>query len=122
EPEVRIAVDLERMGRAGVTLGQIEGAVKGENATIPGGAVDVGLRKFNLQTSGSYESLDEVAQTIVASRNGHVVRLRDVADVAWGAAEELHLGRFNGRRAIWITASAKDRVDVFAVRNGIYAR
>ena len=122
EPEVRIAVDLERMARAGVALGQIESAVKGENATIPGGAVDVGLRKFNLKTSGSYESLDEVAQTIVASRNGRVVRLRDVADVAWGAAEELHLGRFNGKRAIWITASAKDRVDVFAVRNGIYAR
>jgi predicted outer membrane repeat protein len=76
------------------------------------------LRKFNLKTSGSYDSLDEVAQTIVASRNGRVVRLRDVADVAWGTAEELHLGRFNGKRAIWVTANAKDRVDVFAVRNG----
>jgi multidrug efflux pump subunit AcrB len=122
EPEVRIAIDLERMGRAGVTLGQIEAAIKGENATIPGGTVDVGLRKFNLKTSGSYDSLDEVAQTIVSSRGGRVVRLRDVAEVSWGAAEELHLGRFNGQRAIWITANAKDRVDVFAVRNGIYAR
>lgn len=122
EPEVRIAVDLERMGQAGVTLGQIEAAVKGDNATIPGGAVDLGLRKFNLKTSGSYDSLDEVAQTIVASRNGRVVRLRDVAEVGWAAAEELHLGRFNGKRAIWLTANAKDRVDVFAVRNGIHAR
>ena len=122
EPEIRIAVDLERMGRSGVTLGQIETAVEGENATIPGGAVDVGLRKFNLKTSGSYDSLDEVAQTVVASRNGRVVRLRDVAGVSWAAAEELHLGRFNGKRAIWITANAKDRVDVFKVRNGIYAQ
>ena len=40
-PEVRVALDLERMGRAGVTLGQVEMAVRGENATIPGGAVDV---------------------------------------------------------------------------------
>ena len=50
------------------------------------------------------------------------MRLRDVAEVAWAAAEELHLGRFNGQRAIWITVNAKDRVDVFAVRDGIYAR
>jgi multidrug efflux pump subunit AcrB len=122
EAEVRVAVDLERMGRSGVTLGRIEGAIRGENATIPGGAVDVGLRKFNLKTSGGYDSLDEVAETVVASSNGRIVKVRDVADVAWGAAEELYTGRYNGKRAIFITASAKDRVDVFAVRNGIYSR
>jgi multidrug efflux pump subunit AcrB len=122
EPEVRIAVDLERMGRAGVSLGQVEAAVRGENAAIPGGAVDLGLRKFNLKTSGSYESLDQIAETIVASRNGRVVRLRDVADVQWDTAEQLYIGRYNGQRAIFVAASAKDRVDVFDVRNGIYEK
>ena len=122
QPEVRVAVDLERMGRAGVTLGRIEGAIRGENATIPGGAVDVGLRKFNLKTSGGYDSLDEIAETVVASSNGRIVKVRDVAEVSWGTAEELYTGRFMGRRAIFITANAKDRVDVFAVRNGIQAR
>jgi multidrug efflux pump subunit AcrB len=122
QPEVRVAVDLERMGRAGVTLGRIEGAIRGENATIPGGAVDVGLRKFNLKTSGGYDSLDEVAETVVASSNGRIVKVRDVAEVAWGTAEELYTGRYNGKRAIFITANAKDRVDVFAVRDGIYSR
>ena len=122
QPEVRVAVDLERMGRAGVTLGRIEGAIRGENATIPGGAVDVGLRKFNLKTSGGYDSLDEIAETVVASSNGRIVKLRDVADVGWGSAEELYTGRFKGQRAIFITANAKDRVDVFAVRNDIQGR
>jgi multidrug efflux pump subunit AcrB len=122
QPEVRIAVDLERMGRAGVTLGQVELALRGENASIPGGAVDVGLRKYNLKTSGSYESLEEIADTVVASRDGRIVKLRDVADVSWGTAEERYTGRFKGERAVFVTANAKDRVDVFAVRNAIYER
>lgn len=122
QPEVRVAVDLERMGRAGVTLGRIEGAIRGENATIPGGAVDVGLRKFNLKTSGGYDSLDEIAETVVASASGRIVKVRDVADVGWATSEELYTGRYNGRRAIFVTANAKDRVDVFAVRDGIQAR
>jgi len=121
EPEVRVAVDLERMGRARVTLGQVEAAVRGENATIPGGAVDVGLRKFNLKTSGSYDTLDEISETVVASREGRIVKLRDIAAVSWDTAEERYTGRFKGRRAVFVTASAKDRVNVFAVRNGIYA-
>ena len=122
EPEVRIAIDLERMGRAGVTLGQLEQAIRGENAAIPGGAVDVGLRKFNVRTSGSYESLEEIADTVVMSRGGRIVRLRDVADVHWDTAEHQHLGRYRGERAIFVAASAKDRVDVFDVRDGIHAR
>jgi multidrug efflux pump subunit AcrB len=121
-PEVRVAVDLERMGRAGATLGHVELALRGENASIPGGSVDVGLRKYNLKTSGSYETLEEIADTVVASRDGRVVRLRDVAEVAWDTAEERYTGRFNGERAVFVTANAKDRVDVFAVRDGIYER
>jgi len=121
-PEIRVAVDLERMGRAGITLGQVEAAIRGENASIPGGAVDVGLRKYNLKTSGSYDSLEEIAETVVASRSGRNVRLRDIASVAWNSSEERYTGRFKAERAIFITANAKDRVDVFAVRNGIYER
>jgi len=122
QPEVRIAVDLERMGRAGVTLGQVELALRGENASIPGGSVDVGLRKYNLKTSGSYETLDEIAETVVTSRDGRIVKLRDVAEVGWNTAEVRYTGRFKGERAVFVTANAKDGVDVFAVRNGIYER
>jgi len=122
QPEVRVAIDLERMGRAGVTLGQIEGAIRGQSATIPGGAVDVGLRKFNLKTSGSHDSLEAISETVVGSRDGRVVKVRDVAQVGWDTAEELYTGRYDGKRAIFVTASAKDRVNVFDVRNGIYQR
>jgi multidrug efflux pump subunit AcrB len=121
-PEVRVAIDLERMGRAGVSLGQIERAIRGENASIPGGAVDVGLRKYNLRTSGSYETLEEIADTVVGGREGRLVKLRDVAAVGWDTAEESYTGRFKGERAVFVTATAKDRVDVFAVRDGIQER
>ncbi len=122
EPEVRVAIDLERMGRSGVSLTQVEQAVRGGNATVPGGAVDVDLRKYNLKTSGGYDSLDEIAETVVASRGGRVVKLRDVAEVSWESTEERYVGRFNGRRAVFVTANAKDAVNVFEVRDGIYSK
>ncbi len=120
--EVRVAIDLERLASAKVTLGSVIAAVQGENASIPGGAVDVGLRRYNLKTSGSYESLDEVGDTVIAAGAGRLVRLRDVADIAWGAAEERYIGRFNGARAVFVTASMKDNQNVFDVRDAIYAR
>ncbi len=122
QPEVRVAIDLERLAAAGVTLGQVITAIQGENASIPGGAVDVGMRRYNLKTSGSYESLAEIADTVVSASAGRAVHVRDVAEVSWGAEEERYIGRFNGTRAVFVTASMKDNQNVFAVRDAIYAR
>ncbi len=122
KPEVRVAIDLERLAAAGVTLGQVIAAVQGENASIPGGAVDVGLRRYNLKTSGSYASLAQIGDTVVSSRGGRVVRIRDLAEVSWSAEEERYVGRFNGTRAVFVTASMKDNENVFDVRNAIYER
>jgi multidrug efflux pump subunit AcrB len=121
-PEVRVAVDLERLSGAGVTLGQVMDAIRSENASIPGGAVDVGLRRYNLKTSGSYESLDEVADTVVSARGGRPVRVRDVAEVSWSTEEERYLGRYKGERAVFVTANMKDFQNVFDVRNAVYQR
>jgi len=122
QPEVRVAIDLERLAAAGVTLGQVITAVQGENASIPGGAVDVGLRRYNLKTSGSYESLDEIGDTVISARGSRTVRIRDIAEVSWSAEEERYVGRFNGTRAVFVTASMKDNQNVFVVRDAIYAR
>ncbi len=122
QPEVRVAIDLERLAGAGVTLGQVIAAVQGENASIPGGAVDVGLRRYNLKTSGSYQSLAEVGDTVIHARAGRVVRLRDIAEISWSAEEERYTGRFNGNRAAFVTASMKDDQNVFEVRDAIFAQ
>jgi len=122
QPEVRVAIDLERLAAAGVSLGQVIAAIQGENASIPGGAVDVGRRRYNLKTSGSYESLAEIGDTVVSARAGRVVHIRDLAEVSWGAEEERYIGRFNGTRAVFVTASMKDDENVFVVRDAIYAR
>ncbi len=122
KPEVRIAVDLERLARAGVSLDQVSQAVSGQNVNIPGGAVDVGLRRYNLRTSGSYASLDAIADTVVGSGGGRLVKLRDVAEVSWATEEQAYTGRYNGRRAVFVTANQQDNKNIFQVRAGIYAK
>ena len=67
-PEVRVAIDLQRLARAGVSLDQVIQTIQGQNQNVPGGSVDVGLRRYNLRTSGSYTSLDQIADTVVGRR------------------------------------------------------
>lgn len=120
--EVRVALDLAKMGRLGVSIAQVSAAVQGENAEIPGGAVEAGGTRFNLKTTGSYESLDEIADTVVLSDGIHLVRLRDVADVSWSQDEATYTARYDGAKTVFVTANMRDGQNVFDVRNGIVAK
>jgi multidrug efflux pump subunit AcrB len=122
EPEVRVAIDLERFGRAGVSLNQVIQAIQGQSVNVPGGAVEAGLRRYNLRTSGSYTSLDQIAATVVGAGGGRIVKVRDIADVSWEAEEYAYAGRFNGKRAVFVTANQKDNTNIFKVRDGLYAK
>jgi multidrug efflux pump subunit AcrB len=121
-PEVRVAIDLQRLARVGVSLDQVIRTIQGQNQNVPGGSVDVGLRRYNLRTSGSYSSLDQIADTVVGAGGGREVKVRDIADVSWQTEEQTYTGRFNGKRAVFVTANQKDNTNIFKVRDGIYAR
>lgn len=119
--EVRVSIDLQKMARFGILPGQVVGALQANNTAIPGGAVDVGPRKFNIKTSGNYRSLEDIRRTVVAGDAGHVVLLQDVADVAWDYGDATYVGRYNGRRAVFVSATMKEGQNIFAVRDGLYA-
>jgi multidrug efflux pump subunit AcrB len=121
-PEVRVAIDLQRLARVGVSLDQVIRTIQGQNQNVPGGSVDVGLRRYNLRTSGSYTSLEQIADTVIGAGGGREVRVRDIADVSWQTEEQTYTGRFNGKRAVFVTANQKDNTNIFKVRDGIYAR
>ncbi len=116
EREVRVELDLGKLAQLRIPLGQVLNMIQASNTNIPGGSVEVGGRKFNLKTSGAYKSLDEVQRTIVGAQNGSVVFLKDIARVSWDYEEAAYTGRFNGRRAVFVTANQKAGQNIFKVR------
>lgn len=122
ETQVQVVIDPARMAQANVSVQRLLDAIKAEATNIPGGAVSVGARKFNLRTSGDYSSLEDIANTTVGGGANQRVRLKDVASVQWAAGESTVMGRFNGKRAVFIAANQKEGQNIFAVRAGIAKR
>ncbi|MEM6783279.1 MAG: efflux RND transporter permease subunit [Bacteroidota bacterium] len=121
DPEVRISLDLEAMRARGVTLGEVMQAVQGQAQNLPGGTVDAGTKRFTIQTSGDYDSLDEIGQTVVRVAGGQVLYLRDLATVSLAYADETHRGRFNGTRAAFVTITQREGTNIFDVQAGLDA-
>jgi multidrug efflux pump subunit AcrB len=119
--ELRVALDLKRMSELNLAPAQVIGAIQSENANIPAGFIDLGPRSFSLKTSGSYTSLDQVRDTVIASVDGRIVRIRDVAAVSWSTAAYSYTGRYNGKRAVFVTANQKDGYNILQVREHVMA-
>jgi CzcA family heavy metal efflux pump len=117
--ELRVALDLPRMAELKLSPGKVMQALESENANIPGGSIDVGSRSFSLKTSGSYETLEEVRDTVVAVADGRSVRVRDIAEVSWNTQAHTYVGRYNGDRAVFVTANQKDGYNIFEVRDRV---
>lgn len=104
---VRISLNIEKMAQEGIAINRVLGALQAENLNIPAGSVQEGARRFNVKTSGDYESLDQIRSTIVATNGQKIIYLRDVAEVDFNYEDETNYTRLNGRRAVLVVAAQK---------------
>lgn len=112
EQQVRIDLHMDKLARMRIPLNAVIGSIQSEAANIPGGSIRAGDKVFNIKTSGKYNSVDEIANTVVYNANGSIVFLRDVADVKLRYEEPKHIVRINGHRAVIVLAAQKEGMNI----------
>ncbi len=114
---MRVWLDPLRMASHELTTQDVEAAVRRENAEIPGGRVEGAEREFSVRTRGELSTAEEFGAIIVAQKGNDLVRLRDIAEVNVGAADERTQVRYNGQTAVGlgiVKQSKASTVDVAA--------
>jgi len=114
--EVRVLLDRPKLDALGVGLGQVVGRLRAENLNVPAGHFDEGVREVSVRTVGEFKSVEQIRDVIVATaKDGSVVRLRDVANVVDGFADQTTLVRVNGTEAVTFDVrkqSGKNTVEI----------
>jgi multidrug efflux pump subunit AcrB len=91
--EMRIEVDRIKAEASGVSLTDIENAIKSEHQSIPGGEILMdGVRK-NIQINGEFKNAEELKRVIVKQDDYLPVYLEDVANVYFGSGEATSYAR-----------------------------
>jgi multidrug efflux pump subunit AcrB len=120
--EVRIAADLDKLAAYRLPLAAVADALQREGLDTPIGAVEADGRRFNLQGSGSYNNLDEIRRVALRASDGTVLTVGDVADVKWANDERTHITRFNGQRAVFVSARGRLGESIFDIIGGVRDR
>ncbi|MCB0526501.1 MAG: efflux RND transporter permease subunit [Lewinellaceae bacterium] len=112
---VRIALNLPKLAAENLPVSRVLASIQSENMSIPGGVLTLGDRDFFVETSGDFDDIDQVRNTVITGNKGQIRHLKDIAKVDWAYEEPVHLARINGVRCTWITARMKDNQNIFVV-------
>src|SRR3546814_16726366 len=101
-------LDLKRLAELHLSPTQVLAVIQADNINVPGGAVEAGTRRFNIKTSGSYHSVQQVLATVIAGNGAKAVHVADVASVRRGAGPLESVAPVDGKRAVYVTATQKN--------------
>lgn len=135
ERQVNVLVDLDRVQALGMTPVAIADRIRMENVTVPGGGFDEGERRIAVRTVGQLGSVEELRELPIGTGpGGSLVRLRDVAEVEDGFADQTTIVReggepsvvfevlkASGANTVEVAESVRERLAALAMPEGVQA-
>ena len=100
--ELRISLDLPKMEAREISFQDVASAVQSENVSVSGGEVLLdGLRR-SISVDGEFNDPEDVRQIIVKQENLDIVRLGEIADVAFTYVEPTSYAREFGQPVVML--------------------
>jgi len=90
--EYQVRVDPDKLVSYGLTLGQIEQQLTNNNANAGGSFIEAGLQQINVREVGLVRDVRDIRNTVILTKNGTPINMRDIAVVEQGP--KIRLGQF----------------------------
>ena len=90
--EYQVRVDPNKLVAYGLSLAQVEQQLTNNNQNAGGSFIQEGLQQINVRSVGTVDRSQDIAQTVVLTKNGTPLRVKDIAVVSQGP--KIRLGQF----------------------------
>ena len=113
---MRIWLDRNALAARGLTVGEVEAALRADNVELPAGSIESLERQFTVRVERSFLSPEDFGQLVLGrSDEGYLVRLADVARVELGAVEDRTFFRGNGVPMVGVGIIQQSQANTLAV-------
>src|SRR6201997_3896869 len=90
--EYQVRVDPNKLIAYGLSLAQIEQQLTNNNVNAGGSFIQTGLQQINVRSVGLINRVHDIEETVILTKNGTPLRIKDIAVVAQGP--KIRLGQF----------------------------
>ena len=120
--EVRVDLNQNRLEAYGLTISGVAAVLANQNLELGAGTIDDGSRNYSIRTTGEYATVQDIAETVIASRGGADIRLLDIGDVSLGFPDETSCAYINGQTGVFISITKQSGTNTVAVANNVYKK
>ncbi|HEX2718291.1 MAG TPA: efflux RND transporter permease subunit [Gemmatimonadaceae bacterium] len=117
---MRVWLSPRELAARGLTAQDVENAIRTRSVEIPAGRIESRQREFAVRYLGEMKTPEEFASLTVASGNGGLVKLGDVARVEPGPEDERSVVRYSQQDAIFIGIVRQSKANVIEVANAVH--
>jgi len=96
--EYQVRVDPAKLISYGLSIAQVEQQLEVNNVNAGGSFIEIGLQQMNVRALGLYRTLQDIENTVLTTKNGTAIRVKDIAVVEMGPRIRLgHMARATHR-------------------------
>jgi cobalt-zinc-cadmium resistance protein CzcA len=82
--EYQVRLDPTKLVAYGLSITQVEQQIANNNSNAGGSFLEAGLQQINVRAVGLFTNVLDIEQTVIMTKNGAALRVRDIATVAQG--------------------------------------
>ena len=120
--QINVWLDADRLRGYNLTVTDVSRALQAQNIEIPGGRVDQGPLSVNLRTRGRVQTVAEFGDIVIREKNGHPVRVADVARVEDGEADPETLANVDGASTVLLQVRRQSGTNTVEVVREVRAK
>jgi len=118
---MRLWLDPDRMAALGVTVQDVETALRSQNTELPSGRIESQTREFSVLAETDLKTPAEFEQVILRDSGGVLVRLADIGRAEVGAEDERNIVRVNSRPAVGLGIVKQSTANTLEVARAVKA-
>lgn len=117
EQEVAIEIDPDKLENYNLSIVDVYTKMKSASANLPGGILREGEKEYLVKIEAEIETADEIREIILSNKDGHLLKLKDVANIKVAPKDIKSIYRKNGEDSIVVIISKTDSGNAVSIVN-----
>ncbi|WP_293960620.1 efflux RND transporter permease subunit [uncultured Fusobacterium sp.] len=117
EQEVAIEIDPDKLENYNLSIVDVYNKMKSSSINIPGGILREGEKEYLIKIEAEIKTADEIKEIILSNKDGHLLKLKDIANIKVAPKDVKSIYRKNGEDSIVVIISKTDGGNAISIVN-----
>ena len=117
--QINVQISNSQMRAYDIDIGTVATSLRQDNIQVPAGELSEGETTYSLRTIGDFQDLEQIQNSIIATRDGNPIYLKDIANVEDGISQPIGNVRVQGNDGVVVNIYKQSDSNIVSAAGGV---